>query len=86
MGGLQAQAEPLPLLDQVPNAHVLLALPHHHEWRQEVVDLISRCMALEPSERPTAQQLMQRLAELQKPDGTGSLTPGASFAAAHASP
>ena len=33
---------------------------------QEVADLISQCMALEPSERPTAQQLMQRLQEVPK--------------------
>ena len=31
---------------------------------QEVADLISQCMALEPRERPTAQQLLAQLEEL----------------------
>lgn len=43
---------------------------------QEVADLISQCMALEPSERPTAQQLMQRLQQLQKPGAQQPGTPG----------
>lgn len=45
---------------------------------QEVADLISQCMALEPRERPTAQQLMQRLQQLQKPGAQQPGMPGPS--------
>ena len=31
---------------------------------QEVADLISQCMSLDPAERPSAQQLLSRLEEL----------------------
>ncbi|KAI7842043.1 hypothetical protein COHA_004243 [Chlorella ohadii] len=65
------------------------------ECPQEVADLISQCMSLDPSERPTAQQLMQRLQDLHKSNqrappaaaaaATGA-TAGASSALSPASP
>lgn len=32
---------------------------------QEASDLMVQCMSLDPEQRPTAQQVMQRLAEMQ---------------------
>ncbi len=52
---------------------------------QEVADLISQCMSLDPSERPTAQQLMQRLQDLHKhngPNGHNGAVPSTAAAAA----
>ncbi|KAL4420111.1 hypothetical protein ABPG77_000282, partial [Micractinium sp. CCAP 211/92] len=43
------------------------------ECPQEAADLVTRCMSLEPSDRPTAQQLMQQLAAMKAlPGGQGS--------------
>lgn len=36
------------------------------ECPQEVADLIGRCMALDPAQRPTANQLMRELEELSQ--------------------
>lgn len=36
------------------------------ECPQEVADLIGRCMALDPDQRPTAKQLMLELEELSQ--------------------
>ena len=40
---------------------------------QEVVDLIEKCMSLDPQDRPSAQQLLARLEELEElsPRGDG---------------
>jgi tRNA A-37 threonylcarbamoyl transferase component Bud32 len=60
------------------------------ECPQEVADLISQCMALEPGERPTAQQLMKRLQDLLTHNGHQPASPpkaapaGAAAAAAGA--
>ncbi len=45
-----------------PAARSFVLLPAH--FLQEVADLISQCMSLDPSERPSAQQLLSRLEEL----------------------
>lgn len=43
------------------------------ECHQEAADLVTRCMSLEPTDRPTAQQLMQQLAAMKAlPGGQGS--------------
>lgn len=45
------------------------------ECPQEVADLIGRCMALDPRQRPTAKQCMRELEELsrrgRRPQGGG---------------
>ena len=53
---------------------------------QGVVGLISRCMALEPSERPTAQQVMQSLQALQQPDARDQANAGSTGVSSPAMP
>lgn len=75
------QTKPLPLpLRPRPARHLYpdLASPRPRA-SQEVADLIAQCMALDPGDRPSAQQLLARLEEL------AALRPPAGAAAATAS-
>lgn len=76
MGRLECRSERLQQLGwRAPNPQTSANTPTHlcsphSSASQKVAELISQCMALEPRERPTAQQLLAQLEELAARSGS----------------